>query len=162
MINECYADVLITGGVTSRVGGLIGVNTGKIANSYSIGSVTVGSGGYGGGLIGYNECFSGTCGSDSESYSTGLLTGATDATVGGLIGADTTSGEIADTYWDTSTSGITNLSQGAGNVPNDPGVAGLSTAQLQASLPPGFDPSVWAEDPNINGGLPYLLANPPL
>jgi hypothetical protein len=32
---------------------------------------------------------------------------------------------------------------------------------LQSGLPAGFDPAIWAESANMNGGLPYLLANPP-
>jgi hypothetical protein len=59
------------------------------------------------------------------------------------------------------TSGITNPSQGAGNVSNQPHITGLTTAQFQAGLPTGFDPTTWGEDPSINGGLPYLLALPP-
>ena len=78
-----------------------------------------------------------------------------------LSGSDGEGGTISDVYWDTTTSGITNLGEGAGNIANDPGITGETTAQLQAGLPPGFDPSIWAEDPSINGGLPYLIANPP-
>jgi hypothetical protein len=82
--------------------------------------------------------------------------------VGGLIGDDESqSGSLESTYWNTDTSGITNLSQGAGNISNDPGIAGLTTEQLQSGLPAGFDPKVWAEDPNTNNGLPYLIDNPP-
>ena len=40
-------------------------------------------------------------------------------------------------------------------------ITGETTAQLQAALPSGFDPTIWAESPSINGGLPYLIANPP-
>ena len=78
-----------------------------------------------------------------------------------LSGSDGEGGTISDLYWDTSTSGITNLSQGAGNIANDPGITGETTTQLQAGLPTGFDPTIWAENTNINGGLPYLIANPP-
>jgi hypothetical protein len=82
--------------------------------------------------------------------------------VGGSLGLDVTGGaDLSDLYWDTTTSGITNLSQGAGNIANDPGITGETTAQLQATLPAGFDPTIWAENPSINGGLPYLIANPP-
>jgi hypothetical protein len=28
-------------------------------------------------------------------------------------------------------------------------------------LPTGFDPKIWAENPNINNGLAYLINNPP-
>jgi hypothetical protein len=68
---------------------------------------------------------------------------------------------LSDDYWDTTTSGITNLSQGAGYPSDDPGITGLTTSQLQAGLPTGFDPSIWAEDSGINNGLPYLIANLP-
>jgi hypothetical protein len=44
---------------------------------------------------------------------------------------------------------------------NGTGVTGNTTAQLQAGLPAGFDPKIWAEDRKINHGLPYLIANPP-
>ena len=88
-------------------------------------------------------------------------TGA-DTGIGGLIGEDDAqSGSLDATYWDTDTSGVTNLSQGAGNIANDPGITGLTTAQFQSGLPQGFDPKVWAEKANIIDGFPYLLTNPP-
>jgi hypothetical protein len=76
--------------------------------------------------------------------------------VGGLIGYDTAGrkGWISSAYWDTTTSG---QKKGAGNKKNDPGITGLTTEQLQSELPAGFDPTIWAEAPNINGGLPYQI-----
>jgi len=44
---------------------------------------------------------------------------------------------------------------------DDPGITGLTDAQLKSGLPTGFDPSVWAQSPSINNGYPYLIANPP-
>ena len=35
---------------------------------------------------------------------------------------------------------------------NDPDITGLTTAQFQSGLPAGFDPTVWREKSNINGG----------
>ena len=29
------------------------------------------------------------------------------------------------------------------------------------ALPAGFDRRIWKENPSINNGLPYLIANPP-
>jgi hypothetical protein len=144
--------------VGESAGGLVGYNaSGTIANSYARGAVI---GEYvqnvpnSGGLIGYGE------GAITSSYSTGSVTGP--GWTGGFIGSDECAcGDIAFGYWDTDMSGITNLSQGAGNIANDPGITGLSTAQLQSGLPAGFDPIIWGQNPNINGGLPYLLANPP-
>lgn len=96
----------------------------------------------------------------SASYSTGEVAGF--SYVGGLIGYDATEGaDLSDTYWDTDTSGIMNLSQGAGYLANDPGVTGLSSQQLQSGLPTGFDPKIWAENSKINNGFPYLIDNPP-
>jgi hypothetical protein len=37
----------------------------------------------------------------------------------------------------------------------------LSDSKLKSGLPKGFNPKIWNEDSNINGGLPYLIANPP-
>jgi hypothetical protein len=143
------------------VGGLVEKNNGTIENSYATGNVSAGSPKNNGevsvgGLVSIND---GVIGS---SYSTGAVKGGTGALLGGLIGDDEAPpGSLADTYWDTETSGITNLGQGAGNIANDPGITGLTTAQFQSGLPAGFDPAVWAENPKINDGFPYLLANPP-
>jgi hypothetical protein len=140
-------------------GGLVGYNfgvsssPGTIANSYSTGAAAGGSGTNVGGMVGYS--FDGTI---SDSYSTGVPSGS--GYVGGFIGNDG-SATLSDTYWDTTTSGITNLSQGAGNISNASGITGLSTSQLQSGLPTGFQKKNWAEKTRINGGLPYLVANPP-
>ncbi len=138
-------------------GGLVGFNAdnGNIVNCYATGAASVGESSSAGGLTGVNGW------TISNSYSTGAPTG-TGAIVGGSIGSDISqTGSLSDVYWDTTTSGITNLSQGAGNIANDPGISGDTTTQLQAGLPTGFDPTIWAENANINGGLPYLIANPP-
>jgi hypothetical protein len=86
--------------------------------------------------------------------------GGAGSYIGGFIGyinAET----FVDAYWDTDTSGVADPSRGAGNVSNEPGITGLSDAQLKSGLPSGFDPSIWAQSPSINGGFPYLIANPP-
>ena len=144
----------------SQVGGLVGINDGPISSSYASGAVTAeGNYSYVGGLVGQND----VDGTIASAYSTGAVGGGeTGSVVGGLIGYDgAQAGSLTDTYWDTDTSGISSLSQGAGNISNDPGITGLTTAQFQSGLPAGFDPAIWAENPNINGGMPYLLANSP-
>ncbi|HEY1613211.1 MAG TPA: GLUG motif-containing protein [Rhizomicrobium sp.] len=188
LIRQCFANVTVTSssGSNSLAGGLVGQNGGSITDSYAVGDVGNGSlafvgalagsnpgiisnsyatgnatsfEGSAGGLIGVNG--DGENGIVSASYSTGKPNGASEAT-GGLIGSDESqSGSVTNSYWDTDSSGITNLGQGAGTPANDPGITGLSTAQLQTGLPAGFDPSIWAETPAINNGLPYLIANPP-
>ena len=135
-------------------GGLAGSSGGYIANCYSTGNATSSSYAFAGGLVGLANT------SIVNSYSTGSPSDG-GGYVGGLVGEDDSKGEFSDDYWDTKTSGITNLSQGAGSPANDSGIKGETTARLKAALPAGFDPTIWAENPSINDGLPYLINNPP-
>jgi hypothetical protein len=143
-------------------GGLIAQNYGTVSNCYSVGPASAsngrGAGVYVGGLTGLAE--------DPDSIQSCYSVGQVQAipfrngALGGLIGTDTDSANVSD-YWDFDTSGIGDPSQGAGNIPNDPGITGLTDAQLKSGLPAGFDPAIWGQDPSINNGYPYLLANPP-
>ncbi len=121
------------------VGGLAGINryrTNGIKDSYNTGSVTAaGTSGtaYVGGLAGLNT------GNITNSYTTGYVdaSGASTSYIGGLAGgnADLTyggPGTIGNSYWDTILSGISDLSKGVGNVSNEAGVTGLTTAQMKA------------------------------
>ena len=156
-ITTSYAtgDVIAYG---ARVGGLAGFNSGSINNSYALGDVTGAQGSDVGGLVGLDD----NGGTISDSYSTGEVFGDASGNefLGGLVGNDN-GGTYTDDYWDTSTSGIANLANGVGNVANAPGVEGLTTTQLSAGLPSGFSSSVWKHTAGINGGLPYLINNPP-
>ena len=100
----------------------------------------------------------------SQSYANGAVVATKAAYGGGFIGYDFPGqkGNLAFDYWDTTTSGITDPSQGAGNQKNDKGITGLSDAALKSGLPSGFDNAVWAHSSKINDGLPYLIALPPL
>ncbi len=151
------------GGPENAAGGVVGVNYGYVNSAYATGAVTGGSFANLGGLIGWdNSTTSAGNYVVSNSYSTDSVTGETGSSVGGAIGFDKAPGYISDVYWDTTTSGITNSSQGSGNIANDTGIAGLTTAQLQSGLPAGFNSNTgWAESPSVNGGLPYLPAIPP-
>jgi len=136
----------------SSMAGLVGGNAGTITQCYATGAVT--GYGYVGGLVGttpYNGII-------TQSYSTGSV--QDNSNTGGSIGYDGGS-KISSVYWDTDTSGITNLSRGAGNIPYDPGIEGLTSDELKGKLPRGFDKTVWAKKASINGGFPYLRANPP-
>ncbi|MGH6878059.1 MAG: GLUG motif-containing protein, partial [Rhizomicrobium sp.] len=142
-IDQSYSTGAVTG---TFAGGLVGVNAddpdvGTITNSYSTGNAGLG------GFIDYYE------GGDIESsYSTGSVT-----TGGGgfACGID---GPVSSDYWDTTTSGT---DYGGCSDENVSGITGLTTQQLQSGLPEGFDPTMWAENPKINNGLPYLIGNPP-
>ena len=99
-----------------------------------------------------------TCdGAVGDSYSSGPVVSGSGNAVGGFIGNDVGASDLTDTYFDITTSG---QSHGVGNNTAYPGITALTTEQFQAGLPSGFDPLIWAEDPGINGGLPYLLSNP--
>jgi filamentous hemagglutinin family protein len=154
-IDTSYATGAVSGGANAAVGGLAGYD-GTIDDSYATGGVSGGHDAFVGGLVG--KC---ACGAVSYSYATGAVGGRAGATLGGLVGFDSGESSYTDDYWDMTTSGITNPSQGAGNIVNDPGITGLTTVQLQSGLPTGFDPTIWGESASINGGLPYLLALPP-
>jgi hypothetical protein len=168
VITGSYATGRVKGERESSVGGLVGftarfADPAYITNSYATGAVSGGQNSRVGGLVALDDIQPSDV-AISDAYSIGALSGGTGDTVGGLIGDDDNSGGcgcLADTYWDTTTSGITNLGQGAGNIANDPGITGETSAQLQAGLPAGFDPTIWAENPSVNNGLPYLIANPP-
>jgi len=153
-ITNTFATGLVSVGDEGTAGGLVGNNAGlhAIDNSYATGFVIGGVNSSVGGFIGINN------GPVSDSYSSGAVASGSGNAVGGFIGADLGAADLTDTYWDTTTSG---QSHGVGNNTSYPGITGLTTEQFQAGLPAGFDSRVWAEDPNINGGLPYLLAVPP-
>ncbi len=146
-----------------RAGGLVGLNQeGAISYSYATGSVK-GRNAERGGLVGLNTNGGNGASAITQAYATGAVN-TPDQTggVGGLIGEDlTTPGSNALTFWDLDTSGISNPHQGAGNPLDDPGITGITDAQLKSALPTGFDPNVWGQSASINNGWPYLLANPP-
>jgi hypothetical protein len=162
-ISRSYASGSVSGENGVFLGGLVGESVGGIIlNSYASGSASVGDSSFVGGLIGsHSDSHDGGSGSIENSYSTGLVTSGSNSLAGGLLGEDLTEQEITNSYWDLDTSGISNPSQGAGNIPDDPGITGLSDAQLKSGLPAGFDPKIWAINPKINNGYPYLIDNPP-
>ena len=128
-------------------------------NSYSIGSLKstsdiAGTTDGAGGLFG--SSFPSSVGTISTSYSVGGLISGNSVNYGGFIGFESQS-TFSNDYWNTTTSGTNNGLPGR----NIAGLTGLTTTQLTAGLPPGFDPAIWAESPTINHGYPYLLANPP-
>jgi hypothetical protein len=151
---QSFATGHVSGGGNAYVGGLVGYG-GNVGNSYATGSAQCPGSCFAGGLIGGGQ-------GASLSYSTVAVSGGSDSVVGGLIGDETTKkSSLFDTYWDLDTSGVSDPSQGAGSVANDPGVTGLSDAELKSGLPTGFDPATWAQKRKINKGYPYLIANPP-
>jgi hypothetical protein len=159
-------------------GGLVANNEGTISQSYATASVEGGAGG----LVGFNQD-NGTIENTYATGNVGPLRGE-EGSVGGLIleqdGLEVTTsyatgampaGEnsagflcffeavnVSYDYWDTSTTGTT---YGICLEKNYSKIVGLTTKQLKKELPPGFDTTIWALNPKINNGFPYLIANPP-
>jgi hypothetical protein len=147
-------------GQRSVTGGLAALNLGKIQNSYATTALTGGAQSQVGGLVGTNGDANDPPGTIETSYSTGAVAGGKRSNVGGFAGIAYKARKydaIRQSYWDTTTSG-TDRGTGKGD---RKGIAGLTTEQLQSGLPDGFDPKIWAENPKINNGLPYLINNPP-
>ena len=141
-----YATGAVSG--TDHVGGLVG-RSGIIIASYASGSVSTVENG--GGLVGYashrviasystgnvsgDESVGGLVGANFgrvvASYATGRVSG--DESVGGLVGAGSPgSARVADSYWDTRTSGL-GIGVGYGG---SEGVEGKTTTDLQS--PTGY------------------------
>ena len=158
-IQQSFATGPVIGGRETVLGGLAGMSF-DVVNSYSTGSVQGGEKSCVGGLMGLTDPFQSNF-QVSSSYSIGSVSGSELNKRGGIVGFDRQRGTFASTCWDLDTSGITDPTRGAGNPKNDPGIAGLSDAQLKSGLPSGFDSAVWAQSPDVNNGYPYLLSNPP-
>ena len=123
-VSDSYATGSVTGS-GNYVGGLVGGNSGQVSDSYATGSVT-GSGNYVGGLVGENS------GQVSASYATGSVTGS-DNYVGGLVGSS--SGSISDSYATGSVTGSKAYVGGlVGNVGSDKTViASYATGSVTGS-----------------------------
>ena len=93
-------------------GGLVGQNAGSIQASYAAGAVSV----HGttqftraGGLVGSNG------GGITASYARGRVTAAGSGSVaGGLVGRQARNGRVTNSYWDTTTSGLSSSAGGTG------------------------------------------------
>ena len=144
VIDQSFATGKVTGSV-SQIGGLAGYSSKIITNSYATGNVTgTGSASKVGGLVGELE----TAATIDSAYSTGLVSGASD--VGGFVGlSDDGASAITSSYWNTETSG---QASGLGDTSGGD-VTGLTTAELQGTLPAGFSNTVWATGTNL---YPYF------
>ena len=159
-------DVRGMGAGADLTGGLVGINAGTVKNSYSLANIHFRKN-FGkfdsahGGLVGQTSSSPHIPSIVLSSYSAGAVAPQSESGfAGGTVGSDGSSSTFGSTYWVTDSSRH-NPKQGAGNIPNDPGITGLTGAQMKSALPAGFDPKIWGQSPNINSGYPYLLANPP-
>jgi hypothetical protein len=109
---------------SSLVGGLLGIITGLTDASVATGAVNGGPGCSCGGFVGDDEQ-QGLSITNSTSY--GTVAGGSGSYIGGFVGDDRSEGStMSNDGWCTTSSGITDPSQGAGNIPNDPGIAPFS------------------------------------
>jgi hypothetical protein len=161
LVELSFATGAIAGGDGGAMGGFVGLSSGTIANCYGSGSATAKQDLSVGAFAGILESLYGEPPAvTKDSYSAGVPAGKKGqySYLGGFAGQDVTFGGTKKAYWDTTTSG---QQKGTGNRGNEPGLKGLTTTELQSGLPKGFDPAIWAENPSINNGFPYLIANPP-
>ncbi|MGN6316611.1 two-partner secretion domain-containing protein [Trinickia sp.] len=154
----------------SDFGGLVAVNNGTIAQSWSSAAITgpsdlpIGAAsGHLGGLVADNN------GAITQSYATGAVSGGSQASIGALVGANSNSGLVthsfatglvegganggsgligagggasADDYWNKETTGA---SQGGGGVPTQNGLTAAQMRDPASFVGWDFSPSgVWA------------------
>ena len=130
--------------VTTSEGGLVGIATSGISNSYSTGSVTGSSNSssvnfYEGGLSGNTSSVI------KNSYSLGTVTASGTSTteeVGGFLGTTTTfctSCTFTNNYFNTTPGGANSTAFSNGNVT---GITGQSLSSF-ASMPSGFSTNTW-------------------
>jgi The GLUG motif len=137
-----FASGPVSGGKRQQVGGLVGCQiAGSITNAYATGSAKAGDGSDVGGLIGNFSNEGG--GSVNHSYATGVTAAGLGSSVGGLVGK--TGGSITHSYWDVDSTGITDSTEGCGNVSNCSGVVGLHTKDFRGRLPSGLNTPDWMQ-----------------
>jgi filamentous hemagglutinin family protein len=126
-ILQAFSTGAVTGDGSSTIGGFAAVNVGTLDQTYAIGKIT------GGGLVG------GLVASNTSAPLPPSLTN--DSLIGPTL---TGTGTATTSYWDTQTTGVATSAQGNG----------VPTTGLIASLPPGFDHSVWTIQPDPS--YPYF------
>jgi filamentous hemagglutinin family protein len=145
VVTRSFATGSVTGDANSiYLGGLIGYNNGiSVTDAYAMGAVIGGD--RLGGLIGGNE------GEVTNVYATGFVggvAGAAPTSMGALVAENY---YIVDNgYWNSETSGQSSAIGIDGGVST---TTGQTTAELQGTLPSGFDSAVWGTG---SGLYPYL------
>jgi len=150
----------------NAVGGLVGISAGAIGYAYATGSVSQGAS-QGeklpsvGGLVGQAADFD-RGSTIFQAYALGRLSLSGKKFIGGVIGADHSAPDSNDDgFWDFDTTGVDNPYRGAGNRIKDAGLKGFGDTKFRTAIMSKLDDRVWAEDPKINNGYPYLIGNPP-
>lgn len=138
IITTSYATGNVEG--LNNVGGLVGYNAASsITNSYARGDIN-GTNSVGG-LAGYIL----TSSTITKAYATGSVTGSTN--LGGLVGYNAAS-SITNAYYDAQTTGRNDTGKGVG-LPT-------ASAKTQTSYTTWDFATIWAIEPSVNHGYPYL------
>lgn len=166
LIEECYSEGLVSG--DDVVGGLVGFctfnfppspnSTNVVKNSYSRSNV-VSTGVMVGGFYGAPEVNGGI----ENCYSTGLITAPNaEGMAGGFIGRIIYDTTVANSYFDTESSGMTT---GIGDFTPEPTieVVGKTTAEMKSQelvdLLNADQGNIWSIDPTVNDGYPILVSS---
>lgn len=165
LIEESFSEGLVSGDVV--VGGLVGFctfnfppapnTTNIVKNSYSRSNV-VATGAMAGGFYGAPEVNGGI----ENSYSTGTVTAPnSNGTAGGFIGRIINETTVANSYFDTESSGMT---IGIGEYTPVPTitVVGKTTNEMKSQdlvdLLNAGQENIWSIDANVNDGYPILTS----
>ena len=137
-IEKSYATGAVVG--EDRIGGLVGYNDKIVENSYA--SVDVTGTEYVGGLVGINHYVNGTNFSSigiGNSYATGTVTGTRNVGVGGLVGYNDRSRIYGKNYWKEG-SAAQGVGEGRG-----PNVERKTDAELKGldATETGWDATIW-------------------
>jgi len=118
------AGSFLFGSNTSNAGGLVGLNTGNITDTYATGNISLVRHNYEtnniGGLVGRNEGVINTSYASGKINATNGPTGLFGSTpdrrnnFGGLVGSRSSSAQVNNSYWNTTTSGSTTSAGGSG------------------------------------------------
>jgi filamentous hemagglutinin family protein len=160
-ISASYSTGAVSGNGGSDIGGLVGnaqlgsfesFTAESITDSYTT-SAVIGGGGSNnvGGLVGYEDE-----GAVSNSFAIGSVAGSTN--VGGIVGLNYY-GTFTNDYFDIQTTGQGTAGTSSGITGTPPPGTGVTTAQLQGTLPAGFDSSIWG---TASGLFPYFLWQYPI
>lgn len=149
-VSECFVDIHLTG--PNYVGMIAGHSYGQweitqIKNCYALGTMSAPS--QSGGLVGLNENTL-----ISNSYSNAQVIG--DNANGGLIGWQYSGGDQQNSYWNIDTSDKLNMCGTLGSNCIDENGLTDDEMKVQSNFD-GWDfTDIWAIDPRLNGGYPYL------
>jgi len=161
-IESSFADVEVSGNGIGHLGGLTGMNSGRVTNSYATGRISGNTKGAStaGGLSAVNL----DGGTVKESYSVTMLDLEGNGVFGGLIGYNVNNEEsVSNSFWNVETSGLGEDGQTSGSM----GGLGLSTTRMKNKITyteqtdPGWNfTSTWAiyEEDSGYKSYPFLQA----